>query len=115
MNHMGKFKKFCEKFASRWLVSVVVGATAVLDDKQNVIGIVTDGDLRRLLIKDLDLKTVTAEEVMTKNPQTIDSESLAVEALKLIREKSITQLIATEGGRYVGMVHLHDLVREGLI
>lgn len=97
------------------MTSQRLGATAVLDDNQNVIGIVTDGDLRRLLIKDLDLKTVTAEEVMTKNPQTIDAESLAVEALKLIREKSITQLIATEGGRYVGMVHLHDLVREGLI
>lgn len=97
------------------MTSQRLGATAVLDDEHNVIGIVTDGDLRRLLIKDLDLKTVTAEEVMTKNPQTIDSESLAVEALKLIREKSITQLIAIEGGRYVGMVHLHDLVREGLI
>lgn len=97
------------------MTSQRLGATAVLDDNQNLIGIVTDGDLRRLLIKDLDLKVVKAEEVMTPNPQTIDSESLAVEALKLMREKSITQLIATEGGRYVGMVHLHDLVREGLL
>ncbi len=97
------------------MTSKRLGATAVLDDDQNIIGIVTDGDLRRLLIKDVDLKTVTAEEVMTPNPQTIDSELLAVEALALIREKSITQLIATEGGRYVGMVHLHDLVREGLL
>ncbi len=97
------------------MTSQRLGATAVLDDQHNLIGIVTDGDLRRLLIKDLDLKVVTAEEVMTSNPQTIDSESLAVEALKLMREKSISQLIATEGGRYVGMVHLHDLVREGLL
>lgn len=97
------------------MTSQRLGATAVLDDEHNLIGIVTDGDLRRLLIKDLDLKVVTAEEVMTPNPQTIDSESLAVEALKLMREKSISQLIATEGGRYVGMVHLHDLVREGLL
>lgn len=97
------------------MTSQRLGATAVLDDEKNLIGIVTDGDLRRLLIKDLDLKVVTAAEVMTPNPQTIDSESLAVEALKLMREKSISQLIATEGGRYVGMVHLHDLVREGLL
>lgn len=97
------------------MTSKRLGATAVLDDNRNLVGIVTDGDLRRLLIKDMDLKYVTAGEVMTHNPQTIDSESLAVEALKLMRERSITQLIATEGGRYVGMVHLHDLVREGLI
>ena len=97
------------------MTSQRLGATAVLDDNHNLIGIITDGDLRRLLIKDLDLKTVRAEEVMTRNPQTIDCESLAVEALHLIREKSIMQLIATEGGRYVGMVHLHDLLREGLI
>ncbi len=97
------------------MTSQRLGATAVLDDNHNLIGIVTDGDLRRLLIKDLDLKVVKAKEVMTPNPQTIDSASLAVEALKLMREKSITQLIATEGGRYVGMVHLHDLVREGLL
>ena len=97
------------------MTSKRLGATAVLDDNQQLIGIVTDGDLRRLLIKDIDLKTVTAEEVMSPNPQTIDCEQLAVEALRIIREKSITQLVVTEGGRYVGMVHLHDLVREGLI
>ena len=97
------------------MTSQRLGATAVLDDNHNLVGIITDGDLRRLLIKDLDLKTVRAEEIMTRNPQTIDCESLAVEALRLMREKSITQLIATEGGRYVGMVHLHDLLREGLI
>ncbi len=97
------------------MTSKRLGATAVLDENNNLIGIVTDGDLRRLLIKDIDLKNITAAEVMTKSPQTIDAESLAVEALKLIREKSISQLIATKGGQYVGMVHLHDLVREGLI
>jgi arabinose-5-phosphate isomerase len=97
------------------MTSKRLGATAVLDDNQTLVGIITDGDLRRLLIKDVDIKNVTAEEVMSPNPQTIDAESLAVEALKLMRENSISQLIATEGGRYVGMVHLHDLVREGLI
>ncbi|MBL7815817.1 MAG: KpsF/GutQ family sugar-phosphate isomerase [Saprospiraceae bacterium] len=97
------------------MTSKRLGATAVLDENHHLKGIITDGDLRRLLIKDVDLKTVTAAEVMTPNPQTIDSESLAVEALKLMRERSITQLIATEGGHYVGMVHLHDLVREGLL
>jgi arabinose-5-phosphate isomerase len=97
------------------MTSKRLGATAVLDDNHNLIGIVTDGDLRRLLIRDVDIKNICAKEIMSHHPQTIDSESLAVEALHLMREKSITQLIATEGGRYVGMVHLHDLVREGLI
>jgi arabinose-5-phosphate isomerase len=99
------------------MTSQRLGATAVIDADRHILGIITDGDLRRLLIKDLDLKTIKASDVMTHKPQTIDIESLAVEALKLMREKSITQLLVTEGGQngqYVGMVHLHDLVREGL-
>ena len=97
------------------MTSKRLGATAVLDEHQNLVGIVTDGDLRRLLIKNLDLTTVRAVDLMSPNPQTIDADALAVEALRVLRERSITQLIVTEGSRYVGMVHLHDLVREGLV
>lgn len=97
------------------MTSKRLGATVVLDTYNKVCGIVTDGDLRRLLTKDADLKTIKAAEFMSPNPQTIESDALAVEALKILREKSITQLIVTAGGHYVGMVHLHDLVREGLI
>ena len=97
------------------MTSQRLGATAVLDETGALIGIITDGDLRRMLSKDLNLTQFHAEDVMSKTPQTIDSELLAVEALRRMREKSITQLVVTEGGRYVGMVHLHDLLREGLI
>jgi arabinose-5-phosphate isomerase len=97
------------------MTSQRLGATVVLDNYDKVCGIITDGDLRRLLIKDMDLKTVKAEDIMSPNPKTIEPDVLAVEALKLMREKSITQLIVTEGGHYLGMVHLHDLLREGLI
>jgi arabinose-5-phosphate isomerase len=99
------------------MTSQRLGATAVLDVDNNnkVCGIITDGDLRRLLIRDVDLKTVKAEDIMSHNPKTIEPDVLAVEALALMREKSITQLVVTEGGAYLGMVHLHDLLREGLI
>jgi arabinose-5-phosphate isomerase len=97
------------------MTSQRLGATAVLDTERMVCGIITDGDLRRLLIRDVDLKTVKAEDIMSPNPKTIEPDVLAVEALALMREKSITQLVVTEGGVYLGMVHLHDLLREGLI
>jgi arabinose-5-phosphate isomerase len=99
------------------MTSKRLGATAVLDveNDNKVCGIITDGDLRRLLIRDVDLKTVKAEDIMSPNPKTIEPDVLAVEALALMREKSITQLIVTDGGLYLGMVHLHDLLREGLI
>lgn len=97
------------------MTSQRLGATAVIDAYNKVCGIITDGDLRRLLIRDIDLKTVKAEDIMSPNPKTIEPDVLAVEALKLMREKSITQLIVAEGVHYLGMVHLHDLLKEGLI
>ena len=97
------------------MTSQRLGATVVLDAYNKVCGIITDGDLRRLLIRDMDLKTVKAADIMSSNPQTIEPDMLAVEALKLMREKSITQLIVSQEGQYLGMVHLHDLLREGLV
>ncbi len=92
-----------------------LGVTAVLDDKENLIGIITDGDLRRMLEKDLYHSGVKAKDIMTSSPKTIDSESLAVNALEIMRNKNITQLIVTEGNKYSGIIHLHDLIREGII
>lgn len=97
------------------MTSQRLGATVVLDAYNKVCGIITDGDLRRLLIRDMDLKTVKAADIMSSNPQTIEPGMLAVEALKLMREKSITQVIVSQEGQYLGMVHLHDLLREGLV
>ena len=92
-----------------------LGITAVTDTQQQLTGIITDGDLRRMLEKSVSLENVTAEEIMTVHPKTINPEALAVEALDLLRQYDITQLVVTSGTRYLGIIHLHDLVREGLI
>jgi arabinose-5-phosphate isomerase len=92
-----------------------LGATAVLNDLNHLIGVITDGDLRRLLQRDIDLKTIKAIDIMSKNPKTIEADVLAVEALQIMRELSITQLIVLDNTQYVGMIHLHDLLKEGLV
>ena len=97
------------------MTSQRLGAAVVVDDAHHIIGIITDGDLRRMLVKDLDIKLVCAEDVMTPNPLTIDANALAVEAMVLMRQKSITQLVVVNNEQYVGMVHLHDLLKEGIV
>jgi arabinose-5-phosphate isomerase len=92
-----------------------LGATAVLDDNENLIGIITDGDLRRMLEAGGSLEHLKAADIMTANPKTIQQDELAVQALAVMRKYSITQLIVVEGMRYRGLVHLHDMIREGII
>lgn len=94
-----------------------LGATAVVDTNDKLLGVITDGDLRRMLEKSitLELDNVKAADIMTKNPKTVDVDALAVEALDLLRQYDITQLVVTTGSTYLGIIHLHDLVREGLI
>jgi arabinose-5-phosphate isomerase len=92
-----------------------LGTTAVVDERDALLGIITDGDLRRMLEKDANLASVTAREIMTVNPKTIAPDALAVEALDLLRQYDISQLAVTDGARYLGIIHLHDLIREGLI
>ena len=92
-----------------------LGATAVVDDDNMLLGIITDGDLRRMLEKNISLDKITAIDIMTSTPKTISSEELAVNALDLMRKASITQLVVTDNGKYLGFIHLHDLIREGLI
>ncbi|MEO8764409.1 MAG: KpsF/GutQ family sugar-phosphate isomerase [Ginsengibacter sp.] len=92
-----------------------LGATVILDEEDNILGIITDGDLRRMLEKDLSPAEVRAKDIMTPDPKSIESVALAVDALDLMRKKNITQLIVTENNRYAGIVHLHDLLREGII
>ena len=92
-----------------------LGATCVVDADGRLRGIITDGDLRRLLQKNVNITTLSAADVMTKNPKTIRKELLAARALELMESFKITQLIVLdEGGRPVGMIHLHDLVKAGL-
>jgi arabinose-5-phosphate isomerase len=92
-----------------------LGCTAVVDGEQKLLGIITDGDLRRMLEKGIDLDRVTASDIMSANPKTIATDSLAVEALHIMQENNITQLVAVEAGRVAGFVHLHDLLKEGIV
>lgn len=92
-----------------------LGATAVTDQRGFVLGVVTDGDLRRMLEKNEPLDKVRASDIMSPKPKTIAPDALAVDALDLMRKHDITQLIVASEGVYLGIIHLHDLVREGLI
>jgi arabinose-5-phosphate isomerase len=97
------------------MTSKRLGVTAVVDETNNLLGIITDGDLRRMLEKGGSLDAVTAKDLMTINPKTIGADELAVDALDLMRKKEITQLVVTDDQKYLGIIHLHDLIKEGLI
>lgn len=90
-----------------------LGATAVLE-KGKLIGVVTDGDLRRMIEKYDNFNTLVARDIMTKNPRTIDKDELVVSALSIMRENNITQLPVTDNGNYLGVIHLHDILKEGI-
>ena len=92
-----------------------LGVTAVVDKNNILVGIITDGDLRRMLEKNNPIDSIVAKDIMTKNPKTIEPDLLAVNALDEMRKHSITQLAVTRKGEYLGIIHLHDLVKEGLI
>lgn len=91
-----------------------LGVTAVLEGEM-LVGIITDGDLRRMLSRKVDLQTLKAEDIYTKNPKTLEDGSMAIEAAARMKELNISQLLITKGDQYVGVVHFHDLLREGLI
>lgn len=92
-----------------------LGVTAVVDDQNHLLGIITDGDLRRMLNNTIQIDKVKAADIMTKNPKTIGPDELAVEALNMLRKNEITQLVVTDNGLYLGVIHLHDLLKEGFI
>ncbi|HEY6951465.1 MAG TPA: KpsF/GutQ family sugar-phosphate isomerase [Bacteroidota bacterium] len=97
------------------ITSKRLGATCVVDDAGTLVGIITDGDLRRLLQRTTDISNLTALHVASKNPKTIRKELLAAVALEEMEDFKITQLIVVDGDhRPVGMLHLHDLVKAGL-
>lgn len=92
----------------------MLGVTAVLD-KNQLVGIVTDGDLRRMLYKNTDLNGVLAKDIMTPNPKTIHPDAMAVDAKEMMESYGISQLLVEDDDTYCGVVHLHDLVKEGII
>ena len=92
-----------------------LGITAVLDDDGKLEGVITDGDLRRMLEKNGDVDLQRAKDIMSLNPKTIEAQTLAVSALNIMRQNNITQLLVTDENIYVGVLHLHDLIKEGII
>jgi len=92
-----------------------LGATAVVDNSQTLLGIITDGDLRRMLEKNHVSEDLRAKDIMTSHPKTIEADELAINALDTMRKHEITQIIVVKEGKYLGIVHLHDLLKEGFI
>lgn len=92
----------------------MLGVTAVVENNK-VIGIITDGDLRRMLSKTDNFSAYTANDIMSANPKCIDNDAMAVDAMELMETNGISQLLVEENGNYAGVVHLHDLIKEGII
>jgi arabinose-5-phosphate isomerase len=91
-----------------------LGAAAVIDDEK-LVGIITDGDLRRMMMNRQSIEGIIAKEVMNSSPKKMDKDAMAVDALSLMKQHNISQLIVTDQDMYAGMIHLHDLIKEGII
>jgi arabinose-5-phosphate isomerase len=92
-----------------------LGATAVVDGDNQLIGIVTDGDVRRVLERQSNWSSIQLADMMNLNPKTIEADAFATEALAIMQSLNITQLVVTENKKAVGFVHLHDLLKEGIV
>ncbi len=92
-----------------------LGATSVTDTDGNLKGIITDGDLRRMLQKSLDIQSLKAADIMTVNPKSISTQEYAIRALNMMKEHNITQLVAMNGDKIAGFVHIHELMKEGIV
>jgi arabinose-5-phosphate isomerase len=92
-----------------------LGCTAVVDDKNTLLGIITDGDLRRMLQADTNLSKITAFDIMTRTPKKIAKDEYAVVALHTMQENNITQLVVMNDSQIAGFIHLHDLLKEGIV
>ncbi len=92
----------------------MLGVAAVIENDK-IIGIITDGDIRRMLKNNTEFKDLTARDIMSPAPKTIDQDALAVDALEMLEENKISQLLAMENQTYAGVVHIHNLIREGIL
>lgn len=92
-----------------------LGATVVLSDNEELLGIITDGDVRRMIQRGEPLERLRAKDVMSKSPKTIDLSELAVNAFNLMQNNKITSVVVMNQGKYVGLVHIHDILREGFV
>ena len=91
-----------------------LGATAVIENDK-LVGVITDGDIRRMMQKYKDVDPLKAKDIMSASPLTIEKDQLAVDALKIMKEKNITQLLVSDQGAYFGVIHLHDILKEGIL
>ena len=92
----------------------MLGATAVIENDR-LVGIVTDGDLRRMLMKHPNIESVHVKDIMTNNPTTVDKGTLAADALNIMQHRKISVLPVMEDDKYIGMIHIHDIIKEGII
>lgn len=92
-----------------------LGATAVLDANEALLGIITDGDVRRMVEKGGALDSLQAKDIMSKNPKVIEASELAVNAFNIMEKNKITSVVVLEEGKYVGLIHIHDILREGIV
>jgi arabinose-5-phosphate isomerase len=92
-----------------------LGSTVVLGEKDNIEGIITDGDVRRMFEKYEDFKQIQAKDIMSNSPKLVEFDTLAVEALQIMKKNNISQLLVVENSNYIGILHIHDLLREGII
>ena len=92
-----------------------LGCTAVVDENSTLLGIITDGDLRRMLQKDINIAHITAADIMSKHPKKIEKDEFAAKALHVMQENNITQLVVMDGEKLAGFIHLHDLLKEGIV
>ena len=92
-----------------------LGATAVVDHEEKLVGIITDGDVRRMLNKTLNIASLTANDIMGIHPKTIHIDAMAIEALDTLESNNISQILVVDNqDHYRGVVHLHDLIKEGI-
>jgi len=92
----------------------MLGVTAVVEDNK-IVGIITDGDLRRMLTKSDDFSALTAKDIMSANPKRIEEDAMAIDAMELLETNGISQILVEKNGHYAGVVHLHDLIKEGIL
>ncbi len=91
-----------------------LGATAVLNDRK-LVGIITDGDIRRMLHRDVPFQSLKAGDIMTKDPLTVNVDLLVADALDVMRKNNITQMLVMDNSTYMGVIHLHDILKEGIL
>ncbi|MBI5538895.1 MAG: KpsF/GutQ family sugar-phosphate isomerase [Bacteroidia bacterium] len=92
-----------------------LGAAVVVDENENVLGIITDGDLRRMLEKQFDINTIKAKDIMSKSPKIVSSDEMAINAFYIMEKNKITQLVVCKENKYKGILHIHDILHEGIV